>query len=67
LNWRYQARPRLAVQLLTQATTSQAQRITTSPQPLDPAVLAAICAAGIPGHLSLPDPSARDQHPGQYL
>jgi len=58
---------RLAVQLLTQATTNQAHRITTSPQPLDPAALAAICAADIPEHLPLPDPSARDQHPGQYL
>ena len=58
---------RLAVQLLTQATTNQAQRITTSPQPFDPAALAAICAADIPGHLPFPDPSAGDQHPGQYL
>jgi hypothetical protein len=58
---------RLAVQLLTQATTSQAHRITTSPQPFDPAALAAICAADIPEHLSFPDPSARDQDPGQYL
>jgi hypothetical protein len=53
--------------LLTQAITSQAHRITISPQPFDPAALAAICAAGIPGHLPFPDPSARDQHPGQYL
>jgi hypothetical protein len=58
---------RLAVRLLTQATTNQAQRITTSPQPFDPAALGAICAADIPEHLPLPDPSARDQHPGQYL
>ncbi|HEY2269234.1 MAG TPA: hypothetical protein VGI96_41915 [Streptosporangiaceae bacterium] len=56
---------RLAVQLLTQATTNQAQRITSSPQPFDPAALAAIC--DIPEHLPFPDPSARDQHPGQYL
>jgi hypothetical protein len=67
LNWRHQARPRLAIQLLTQAITNQARRIITSPQPFDPAVLAAICAADIPEHLPLPDPSARDQHPGQYL
>ena len=58
---------RLAVQLLTQATTNQAYRITTSPQPFDPAALAAICAADIPEHLPFPDPSERDQHPGQYL
>ena len=38
---------RLAVQLLTQAT-SQAHRVTASPQPVDPAALAAICAADIP-------------------
>ena len=58
---------RLAVHLLTQAITNQAHRITTSPEPFDPAALAALCAAGIPGHLPLPDPSARDQRPGQYL
>ena len=32
---------RLAVRLLTQATTNQAHRVTTSPQPCDPAALAA--------------------------
>ena len=58
---------RLAVQLLTQATTSQAHRVTTSPQPCDPAALAAICAADIPDCMPVPAPSARDQHPGQYL
>ena len=58
---------RLAVQLLTQATTSQAHRITTSPQPCDPAALAAICAADIPERMPVPAPSACDQHPGQYL
>jgi hypothetical protein len=58
---------RLAVQLLTHAITNQAHRITSSLQPFDPAALAAICAADIPGHLPFPDPSARDQHPGQYL
>jgi hypothetical protein len=42
--------------------TNQARRITTSPQPFDPAALAAICAADIPEHLPFPDPSARDQH-----
>ena len=47
---------RLAVQLLTQATTSQAHRVTTSPQPCDPAALAAICAADIPGLHASPRP-----------
>ena len=58
---------RLAVQMLTQATTSQAHRVTTSPQPPDPAALAAICAADIPGRMPVPAPLAREQHPGQYL
>ena len=58
---------RLAVQLLTLATTSQAHRITTSPQPCDPAALAAICAADIPERMPVPAPSPSDQHPGQYL
>jgi hypothetical protein len=57
---------RLAVQLLTQATTTQAHRITTSAQPCDPAALAAICAADIPA--SMPSPAlTRDQYTGQYL
>jgi AAA lid domain len=58
---------RLAVQLLTQATTSQAHRVTTSAQPCDPAALAAICAADIPDSMPIPAPTAHDQHPGQYL
>jgi stage V sporulation protein K len=58
---------RLAAQLLTQATTNQAHRLTSSPRSFDAAVLAAICAADIPEHLPFPEPSARDQHPGQYL
>ena len=57
---------RLAVQLLTQATTSQAHRVTTSAQPCDPAALAALCAADIPDCMPSPAP-ARDQYPGQYL
>jgi hypothetical protein len=58
---------RLAVQLLTQATTTQAHRVTTSPQPCDPAALAAICTADIPERMPVPAPSRCDQHPGQYL
>jgi stage V sporulation protein K len=57
---------RLAVQLLTQATTSQAHRIAASPQPPDLAALAAICAADIPDCMPSPAPT-RDQYPGQYL
>jgi hypothetical protein len=53
--------------LLTQATTSQAYRVTTGPQLPDPAALAAIYAADIPGHLPPPEDPARDQHLGQYL
>jgi len=58
---------RLAVQLLTQATASQAHRITATSQPADPAVLSTICAADIPGHLHPHDQAADDQRPGQYL
>ena len=58
---------RFAVQLLTQATTNQAHRITASPQPCDPAALAAICAADIHDSMPIPAPTAPDQHPGQYL
>ena len=58
---------RLAVQLLTQATASQAYRVTTSAQPCDPAALAAICAGDIPERMPVPAPSPGDQHPGQYL
>ena len=50
---------RLAVQLLTQATTSQAYRVTTSAQPCDPAALAAICAADIPDCMPSPAPTTR--------
>lgn len=39
---------RLAVQLLTQATTNQAHRVITGPQPSGPTALAAICPADIP-------------------
>ena len=49
---------RLAVQLLTQAPTNQAYRITTSPQPFDPAALAAICG----GSFEVPR-SFRTVHP----
>ena len=55
---------RLAVQLLTQATTNQAYRVTTSAQPCDPA---ALCADDIPERMPVPAPSPCDQHPGQYL
>ena len=58
---------RLAVPLLTQATINQANCVTTGPQPSDPAALAAICAADIPGHLLPHDPPQPEQHPGQYL
>ena len=58
---------RLAVRLLTQATASQARRITTASQPQDPAMLGTICAEDIPGHLHPDDPAADDQRPGQYL
>lgn len=53
---------RLAVQLLTQAT-SQAHRVTAGPATPDPAALATINAADIPGHLPPPDPPAHDQPP----
>jgi hypothetical protein len=58
---------RIAVQLLTQATASQAHRVTTGPEPSDPAVLATINAADIPEHLPPRNPPAHDQLPGQYL
>jgi AAA lid domain len=51
---------RLAVQLLTQATTNQADRVTTSAQPCDPA---ALCADDIPERMPVPAPSSCDQHP----
>lgn len=58
---------RLAVRLLTQATASQARRITSASQTQDPATLSTICAADLPGYLHLHDQSADDQRPGQYL
>ena len=58
---------RLAVRLLDQATARQARRITTAPQPQDPATLSTIDAADIPGHIDPGDPPADDQWPGQYL
>ena len=58
---------RLAVELLTRATTSQAHRVITSAQTCDPAALAGICAADIPDSMPSPAPSVHDQHPGQYL
>jgi AAA lid domain len=57
---------RLAVQLLTRATINQAGRVTTAPQPLDPAALGIVCADDIPGHL-LPRDQPVYEHPGQYL
>ena len=57
---------RLAVQLLDQATARQARRITTAPQPGDPATLGTIDAADIPAHVQPSDPPA-DNWPGQYL
>jgi AAA lid domain len=58
---------RVAVEVLTQATTNQAHRVITGPQPSDPAAIAAICPADIPEHLPSPEPPAHDRHPGQYL
>ena len=58
---------RLAARMLTQATTSQARRLTTAPHPPDPAALATISAADIPAHLPPDNPLAHDQPPGQYL
>jgi hypothetical protein len=55
------------VQVLTQATTSQVHRVTAAPATPDPAALATINAADIPGHLPPSDPPAHDQPPGQYL
>jgi hypothetical protein len=58
---------RLSVQLLHQATASQALRITTSPRPNDPAILSTIRAADIPAHLK-PCRQPEEEHwPGQYL
>jgi hypothetical protein len=44
------------------ATTNQAHRVITGPQPSDPAAIAAICPADVPEHLPSPEPSAHDQH-----
>jgi hypothetical protein len=55
---------RLAVRLLEQATASQARRITTAPQPQDPATLSTVDAADIPGHIHPDDRPADDQSPG---
>jgi hypothetical protein len=58
---------RLAVRLLTQATTSQAHRITTASEPPDLATLSTVVETDIPDHLSPDNPPADDQRPGQYL
>jgi ATPase family associated with various cellular activities (AAA)/AAA lid domain len=57
---------RLAVQLLDHATVSQARRITTVPQPSDPATLSTIEPTDIPAHIHAYCPPA-DDWPGQYL
>lgn len=59
--------PTFAVRLLTQATTSQAHRVTSGSEPLDPASLATINATDIPEHLPPQGAPAHDQFPGQYL
>jgi AAA lid domain len=51
---------RLAVRLLDQTTASQAHRLTTAPQPRDPATLSIIDAADIPEHVHPHDPPADD-------
>jgi hypothetical protein len=58
---------RLAVRLLTQATASQAQRVTADPQTPDPATLGTISGADIPARLHPPGSPADDHRPGQYL
>ena len=63
---------RLAVWLLDQATARQARRITTAPQPLEPAALCTIHAADIPDQVHLRDlpglaRADDDSWPGQYL
>jgi hypothetical protein len=57
---------RLAVQLLDHAAVSQARRITTVPQPPDPATLSTIETTDIPAHVHAHCPPAADW-PGQYL
>jgi hypothetical protein len=63
---RHSGNARLAVRLLDQATASQSRRITTAPQPRDPATLTTIEAADMPGTVHPHDPPA-DDWPGQYL
>jgi len=58
---------RLAVQLLDQATASQAHRITAAPSPPEQGAASTITGADIPGHLDFRDPLPGDQRPGQYL
>jgi Cdc6-like AAA superfamily ATPase len=58
---------RLAVRLLDQATTSQARRVTTTPQSQHPAMLTTIHAADIPGHMHPHEPPGDAERPGQYL
>jgi ATPase family protein associated with various cellular activities (AAA)/AAA lid domain-containing protein len=58
---------RLAVRLLTEATASQAGRVTSHPQTADPATLSTICAADLPDHLHIPGAPTDDRQPGQYL
>jgi hypothetical protein len=50
----------------TQATTSQAQRITALPHP-GPAALSTLSPDDIPGHIQLGKPIADDERPGQYM
>jgi hypothetical protein len=57
---------RLAVRLLDQVTVSQARRITTAAQSLDPATVSTIDAADVPEHVHPPAPPA-DDWPGQYV
>ena len=63
---RHSGNARLAVRLLDHATASQSRRITTAPQPRDPATLTTIEAADMPGTVHPHDPPA-DDWPGQYL
>jgi hypothetical protein len=57
---------RLAVRLLDRAAASQSRRITTAPQPRDPATLSTIEAADMPGYVHSQAAPA-DDWPGQYL
>jgi AAA lid domain/ATPase family associated with various cellular activities (AAA) len=58
---------RLAVQLLDQATASQARRIADASQPPDPGLVNTITEADIPGDLQPRELHPDDQWPGQYL